>query len=146
MKENDEEIIMTQLGSAGEAMELIGRLFEVAQPDAVFAPAVVVDDKTVLVASELMVSMGAGYGGGGGYQPAVDSDEEGEASYGSGGGGGGGGLAIGRPVAAITIGPEGTTVESIVDPTKIAIAFFTTVAAMVITLLQTIRFMSRKKL
>jgi hypothetical protein len=45
-------------------------------------------------------------------------------------GGGGGGVTLGRPVAAITIGPEGVYVEPIVDVTKIAIALFTTVGAM----------------
>ena len=45
-----------------------------------------------------------------------------------------------RPVAVITVGPEGTKVEPVVDPTKIAIAFFTTFAAMVISLSQVIKF------
>jgi hypothetical protein len=37
---------------------------------------------------------------------------------------------MGRPVAAITIGPDGVRVEPIVDATKIAIALFTTIGAM----------------
>jgi hypothetical protein len=35
-----------------------------------------------------------------------------------------------RPVAVISVGPEGVQVESVVDPTKIAIAFFTTLGSM----------------
>lgn len=148
MDEKPEAILFKKLGSQEEAIELIGRLFDVAKPEAVYAEPVEVGEYTVLTASELVVSMGAGYGGGGGYNPADDDDDDddGKVSYGSGGGGGGGGIATSRPVAAITIGPEGTTVEPIVDPTKIAIAFFTTFAAMVITLSQTLRFMRKKKL
>jgi uncharacterized spore protein YtfJ len=141
-----EEIIFEQVGSPGEAMELIGRLFDVAKPDAVYAEPLESGDYTVITASELVVTMGAGYGGGGGYTPSEEGEENAEPSFGSGGGGGGGGFAMGRPVAVITVGPEGTQVEPIVDPTKIAIAFFTTFAAMVITLSQVMRFMRTKKL
>ena len=146
MDKKPEEIVFEQVGSYGEAMELIGRLFDVAKPDAVYTKPLQSGDYTVLTASEMMVSMGAGYGGGGGYNPAEKDDEEVQASYGSGGGGGGGGFAMGRPVAVITVGPEGTQVEPIVDPTKIAIAFFTTLAAMVISLSQVLKFMGTKKL
>jgi len=141
-----EGIVFEQAGSSGEAMELIGRIFDVAKPDAVYSEPLVSGDYTVITASELAVSMGAGYGGGGGYTPAEEDDENGEVSYGSGGGGGGGGFGMGRPVAVITVGPDGTEVEPIVDPTKIAIAFFTTFAAMVISLSQVMRFMRTKKL
>ncbi|MCZ7670108.1 MAG: hypothetical protein M5U34_24495 [Chloroflexi bacterium] len=55
-------------------------------------------------------------------------------SYGSGGGGGGGGSIMARPVAVISIGPKGVRVEPIMDPTKIVIAFFTTMAAVFISL------------
>ena len=141
-----EEIIFEQMGSPGEAMELIGRLFDVAKPDAVYTEPLESGDYTVITASELVVTMGAGYGGGGEYTPSAEGDESGETSFGSGGGGGGGGFAMGRPVAVITVGPEGTQVEPIVDPTKIAIAFFTTFAAMAISMMQVVRFMRTKKL
>ncbi len=146
MDKKPEEIIFEQAGSSGEAMALIGRLFDVARPDAVYMEPLESGDYTVITASELMVTMGAGYGGGGGYTPAEEDDENGGASFGSGGGGGGGGFSMGRPVAVITVGPEGTEVEPIVDPTKIAIAFFTTFAAMVISMMQVVRFMRTKKL
>ena len=55
-----------------------------------------------------------------------------EGGFGRGGGGGGGTTA--RPVAAIIMGPDGVRVEPIVDPTKIAIAFFTAFGAMMIAL------------
>lgn len=144
MNEQASEMVFKRLGSPSEALELVGRLFEVAKPDAIYTEPVTSGDYTVLTASELIATMGAGYGGGAGYDGAEEGEEKGDASYGGGGGGGGGGFATGRPVAVITIGPEGTTVEPIVDPTKIAVAFFTTFAAMVITLMQTRRFMRSK--
>ena len=39
-----------------------------------------------------------------------------------------------RPGGALSIGPGGGRGEPIMDPTKIAIAFFTTLAAMFVTL------------
>lgn len=146
MNEKTENMILEQLGTPKEAIELIGRLFEVAKPNAIYAEPVESGDIMVLTASELVTIVGAGYGGGAGYDPVKDGRENGEASYGGGGGGGGGGFATGRPVATITIGPTGTSVEPIVDPTKIAIAFFTTFAAMVITIMQTLRFMRTKRM
>ena len=61
-------------------------------------------------------------------QPAAEEDLP--PGSGVGYGGGGGGVTLGRPVAAITIGPDGVSVEPIVDATKIAIALFTTIGAM----------------
>jgi len=49
---------------------------------------------------------------------------------GMGGGGGGGGGASGRPVAVISVTEEGVQVEPVVDATKIALAFFTTLGSM----------------
>ncbi len=49
---------------------------------------------------------------------------------GYGTGGGGGGYSTARPVAAISIGPDGVHVEPVVDVTKIGLAFFTTLGAM----------------
>ncbi len=103
--------------------ELIGRLFAVAEPGAVFGAPITRGERTVITATELTISMGAGFGMGGG--PAEEGDNQG-----SGGGGGGGGWSAGRPIAAIIVEPEGVRVEPILDPTKIAIAFFTTLGAM----------------
>jgi uncharacterized spore protein YtfJ len=75
--------------------------------------------------------MGAGYGGGGGV--GQDNDEGETAASGFGGGGGGGGTAMARPVAAIIIEPDGVRVEPIMDPTKIAVAFFTTFISIVMS-------------
>jgi len=101
-------------------------------------------DYTIITASEVYAGLGVGFGGGGGSAPAAseepigdqppveqpDAEEGLPPGSGVGYGGGGGGVTMGRPVAAITIGPDGVSVEPIVDVTKIAIAFFTTLGAM----------------
>lgn len=144
MNEKPEGMFFRELGSTDEAIDLVGRLFEVAGPETVFSDPVEAGDFILITASEAMVSLGAGYGGGGGYDPGTGAEDAGQATYGSGGGGGGGGLAMSRPVAAITVGPGGATVEPIIDQTKLGIAFLTTFAAMVISLAQTVRFLRSK--
>jgi uncharacterized spore protein YtfJ len=127
-------------------LNLVQKLFETARPTAVFSEPLHAGNYTVITASEVMAGGGVGYGGGGGTGPAtveveeVDitdeipveaiSEEDDEPNEGYGVGGGGGGYTFARPVAAITIGPDGVTVEPIVDATKIAIAMFTTLGAM----------------
>lgn len=82
--------------------------------------------------------MGFGYGLGGGTdtRPAAEepSGEKGAedtpiaaTSSGGGGGGGGGGVSYERPVAVITIGPDGVKVQPVLDPTKIGLALIATV-------------------
>ncbi len=108
--------------STEQAAAVIGTLFDVAQPDAIFGKPAEHGDYTIITASEVMVGMGVGFGAGGG--PTEEGDEA------AGGGGGGGGGSLGRPVAAIIVGPQGVRVEPIVDATKISIAFFTAIGAM----------------
>jgi uncharacterized spore protein YtfJ len=103
--------------SQSEALDTIGRLFDVADPGAVFSEPIKVGNSTVITAAEISVGMGLGFGAG-------TDDEEG-----SGSGGGGGGFSAGRPVAAIIAGPKGVHVEPIVDVTKLGIALFTTLGA-----------------
>jgi uncharacterized spore protein YtfJ len=119
-----------------EAMALLKKLTDVAQPGAVYGEPVTVDDHTVITASEVSVGLGFGYGLGGGTEPGSAATEgsqdaqagaEGQvnAANGFGGGGGGGGGSSARPVAVVHIGPEGVRVEPVVDVTKISLAFFT---------------------
>jgi uncharacterized spore protein YtfJ len=115
-----------------QASQLMEKLFDVARPGAVFSQPTTAGDRTVITASEVRVGMGFGYGGGGGTGPA--DEEGGEAQSGVGGGGGGGGGSAGRPVAVISIGPEGVRVEPVVDVTKISLAMFTTLGSMFLML------------
>lgn len=126
MSEQLNKLIVESVPNQAKFNELVGRLFEVTKPTAIFSEPVTAGDYTVITTSEVAVGLGAGFGGGGGVS------EKGEvgSDAGHGGGGGGGGSALGRPVAAIIVGPDGVRVEPIVDPTKIAITFFTALGAM----------------
>ena len=132
---NGIEIISENVPDQESANELMKKLLESGQATAVFSEPVEAGDYKVITAAEISVGMGYGYGGGGGIGniSANDSskeEEEVEQSFGVGSGGGGGGATLSRPVAAIEIGPHGVRVEPIIDPTKIAIAFFTTLVSM----------------
>jgi uncharacterized spore protein YtfJ len=131
MNEEFNKLVIESVPNQERANELIGRLFDVTQPSAVFSQPVTNGTYTVITASEVTVGMGAGYGGGGGV--GQDNDEGETAASGFGGGGGGGGTAMARPVAAIIIEPDGVRVEPIMDPTKIAVAFFTTFISIVMS-------------
>ncbi len=148
MSSEDKTFLWEKSPAQKATNDMISRLFDVAHADAVFSTPYSAGEYTVITASEVMVSMGAGYGGGGNL-PEIDAENEDSddpPSSGYGGGGGGGGVSFGRPVAAISIGPGGLQVKPIVDPTKISIAFFTTMAAMVATLLNIIRSQKSKNL
>ena len=142
MSDEFDKVVVTAEKSQDRAAEVVEKLFAVAQPGSVFAEPVTAGDRTVITASEVSVGMGFGLGIGGGEgrsgpkketnegEPLEDEAEcEGEGS-GLGGGGGGGGASLARPVAVISVGPEGVQVEPVVDPTKIAIALFTTLGSM----------------
>jgi uncharacterized spore protein YtfJ len=139
MSEDLDKVVASAEKSQKWAAEVVEKLFDVAQPSSVYAEPVTAGDHTVITASEVSIGMGFGIGMGGGEGrgiPKEDTDEEeakieGEGS-GLGGGGGGGGASLARPVAVISVGPEGVQVEPVVDPTKIAIAFFTALGTMFI--------------
>lgn len=129
------EFIKETIPNQKPGTELMLRMCDVAQPSSVFSEPVIVGDYAVIAASEVTISLGYGYGGGGGGRPSAEAVEAAEKSKeesgrGYGAGGGGGGVASARPVAAIEVGPRGIHVEPIVDPTKIALAFFTALGAM----------------
>lgn len=138
MSKEFNNIVATAVKSQEQAAELVEKLFAVAQPGAVYSEPVTVGEHTVITASEVKVGMGFGFGlgGGTGAEPGegeTESEDEPQdegAGTGYGGGGGGGGVSGGRPVAVITIGSEGVQVEPVVDATKIALAFFTTLGSM----------------
>ena len=127
MSEDLSGIVASAVKSQEDAMALVEKLFDVAQPSAVYGEPAAIGDHTVVTASEVKVGMGFGFGGGG--APGAEGSG-GEAAAGFGSGGGGGGISGGRPVAAISVGPSGVRVDPVVDVTKIALAFFTTLGAM----------------
>ncbi len=109
--------------------ETLDKLFEVARPESVFSRPVQAGEATIITASEVSVGMGLGFGSG------YDSEEEeNEMEFDLGMGGGGGGFSAARPVAAIIVDENGVYIEPIVDRTKIALAFFTAAASMLVML------------
>lgn len=137
MSQELDKVAVTAEKSQERAAQVVEKLFDVAQPNSVYAEPVTAGDHTIITASEVSVGMGFGLGFGGGEGRSTPSQEmseegsefEGEGT-GMGGGGGGGGASLARPVAVISVGPEGVQVEPVVDPTKIAIALFTTLGSM----------------
>lgn len=132
--ENFGTFFTTSVQNQSEATAVLDKLVATARAEAAFSQPVTQGEHTVITASEVYVGMGLGFGSGGGETPA-ETGEDGKtvgAGYGGGGGGGGGGTAAARPVAAIVISPNGVHVEPIVDVTKIALAFFTTLGAMLL--------------
>lgn len=135
MSDQMNKLILEATPSQESANALLGRLFDAAQPSAVFSEPVLHGEYAVITASEVSVAMGAGYGGGGGTPPSGGADEgedeeKSPSGFGVGVGGGGGGTVLSRPVAVISIGPAGVKVEPIVDPTKMGLAFITAIGGM----------------
>lgn len=137
MDEKLDEVIATTVKGQEQGKELMEKLMAVAEPGSVYSQPYTSGDYTVITASEVSVGMGFGYGMGGGTAPEEAEEEaadQGEGPSGFGGGGGGGGFSQGRPVAVISISPHGVMVEPVRDATKIALAFFTTLGAMLLML------------
>jgi uncharacterized spore protein YtfJ len=135
-----------------QGLDLLEKLIATARPNAVFGHPVTGGDYTVISAAEVSCGLGMGFGGGGDGSSAVKDEPVAEEitiegktpeelksrhdltpqppASGYGVGSGGGGFSTARPVAAISIGPDGVHVEPVVDVTKIGLAFFTTLGAM----------------
>ncbi len=139
MSDETDKVLDSVIKSQAQNLELMEKLFAVAQPGAVYGEPVASGEYTVITASEILVAAGSGYGVGGGTggetleeETAVEGEED--EGTGFGGGGAGGGVSVGRPVATINIGPNGVQVQPVVDVTKIGLAFFTTIGAMLMML------------
>jgi len=132
MSNQTDGLIAKSVNSWEEGTELLEKLFDVTKPGVIFSRPIKTEEFTVITASEVHVGMGFGYaiGGGTSSAPAEGEAKEGEPTAGVGGGGGGGGGSSGRPVAVITISPEGVQVEPVVDATKVALAFCTALGSM----------------
>ncbi|HFE67619.1 MAG TPA: hypothetical protein ENJ93_10185 [Chloroflexi bacterium] len=126
MSEDLTRLVLESVPNQQAANELLGKLFDITKPEAIYSQPVTVGDVTVIAASEYTAALGVGYGGGGGSSTEMSEDET-NAGYGGGGGGGGG--TMGRPVAAIVIESGRVRVEPIMDVTKVAIAFITALGA-----------------
>lgn len=133
------QFIMQSVPNQERFNALLGRMFDLTQPDAVYSAPATQGDTMVINASELSASFGAGFGGGGGIDEREDDG-------GFGGGGGGGGFTTARPVATIEIGPRGVIVHPVVDVTKVAIAALTAVGGLALAAMRMKRFQLTGKL
>lgn len=107
-----------------QSSDVLAKIYAAAQPGAVYSEPVTAGNYTVITASEIMAAGGFGSGLGFGPSPASSLEETAQPQIQQPGGSGigGGGTSTGRPVAVISIGPDGVTVQPIVDITKIALA------------------------
>ncbi len=136
MSDELKDLISSQEARLEHGEKIMEKVFSAAQPSAVFGEPVTVGNYTVLTASQVMA--GGGFGSGMGFGPEKGRQAKGQetvsplepTSPSGGAGAGGGGGSSGRPVAIITIGPDGVTVKPVMDLTKIVIAFFTVWGAM----------------
>jgi uncharacterized spore protein YtfJ len=138
-----DKIGISVIKAQAQGLDLLDKLIATARPTAVFGQPVAAGEYTVITATEVSCSMGFGSGGGAEEPPAAEIGSGPEVAdeikprptvkpgLPAGGYGlGGGGLSTARPVAAISIGPDGVRVEPVIDVTKIGLAFFTTLGAM----------------
>lgn len=115
-----------EITDPGQAIDMVQETLETflenADVSKVYAEPVEHEGSLIIPAAEVVAGLGfgAGYGG--------DSKGDG------GGGGGGGGKTFARPVAVIIADQNGVRVEPVMDPTKIALAFFTAFGFMIATL------------
>jgi len=137
MTEENRSFFTTPIKNMEESSRLTERLFDVVDPGTVFSKPQKAGDYTLITASEVMVGMGSGFGYGYGSFTPPGEDQSGqeveaefESGMGSGGGGGGGGMASGRPVAVISVGPDGVEVHPVIDRTKLGIALLSAVGSM----------------
>jgi len=115
--------------SAQPLQETMEKFLSAADVRAVFGEPVEHGETLIIPTAEVVSGMGFGMGFGGGEGPMPEGEAESTGS-GGGGGGGGGGRVLSRPVAVVIADQHGVRVEPIVDPTKIAIALFTTIGFM----------------
>ena len=140
----DRQVVETAGKAHERAAEILEELLSAASADRVFSEPVVAGDNTVITAAEVCTGMGFGYGlsvgdtaaagrmANGDASASAASQGERESEDGRGGprsGGGGGGRAFGRPVAVITIDPDGVTVQPVLDRTRIALTALTAAGA-----------------
>ena len=127
----EEEIVIENPGQALDvAQEAMESFIETADVSRVYGEPIVHDETMIIPAAEVVAvaGFGAGYGSGGPQD-----------SGGAGGGAGGGGKTFSRPVAVVIADNNGVRVEPVVDPTKIAMTFFTALGFMVATIARMMR-------
>lgn len=145
MTEGNDHAVKTTHKAHKRATQVLEELVAVASADKVYSEPVVAGDTTIITAAEIRTGMGFGYGlaagtrGRGGQASEADVKarvaswgrrRRDRAEGGPRGGGGGGGQASGRPVAVVTIDPDGVHVQPVLDRTRIALTALTAFGAL----------------
>ena len=134
-EENHEALVST--GQAQErAAKVLAELVSVASADRVYSEPVVAGDRTIITAAEIHTGMGFGYGLATGVRVPSGRRQREHGDGGPRGGGGGGGQAVGRPVAVVTIDPDGVTVQPVLDRTRIVLTALTALGAIGLMLIR----------
>lgn len=131
MNEIKDEIFLKAVHSPAEGTALLGKVTEAASPQAVFGTPIQQGDTTLITANAVSVGLGFGMVGFVLNRNEKEQQEQENERHEVNGGGGGGGSTFARPVAVISINPEGVKVTPVVDVTKICLVFFSTFAALV---------------
>jgi len=129
MTEGNHEALVTTGEAQERAAGVLSELVSVATADKVFSEPVVAGDKTIITAAEIHTGMGFGYGLTTGVSVPSGKWHRSHGDGGPRGGGGGGGQAVARPVAVVTIDPDGVTVQPVLDRTKIVLTALTALGA-----------------
>lgn len=141
MKNQLNNVVELGIKNQADVKGVLEDLMTVARPDTVYSQPITAGDYTIITASEVSVGAGLGYGLGGGTDAKptkeqttseTESSKDENQPGGFGGAGGGGGGAMGRPVAVISIGPNGVQVTPVIDATKIGLAFLTALAGFLV--------------
>ncbi|MBW6467397.1 MAG: hypothetical protein K0B06_12895 [Brevefilum sp.] len=127
-----DEIFLKGVETPAEGLALLGQLTEAASPQAVYGQPLQQGDHTVIPANAVSVGLGLGLVGFVLGRKESGQEEHQQARQEVNGGGGGGGSSRARPVAVISIGPEGVEVKPVIDVTQICLAFFSAFAAIFI--------------
>ena len=130
MSEINNEIFLGAVQSPEEGLALLTKLTDAASPQAVFGAPIQQGDTTVITANSVTVGLGFGLGGFVLGRNEADQLNRQEVN----GGVGGGGSSRARPVAVISINPQGVKVTPIIDVTKICLAFFGTFSALFVAI------------
>lgn len=139
MTEIQNEIFLKAVHTPEEGKQLLEKLTQAASPQAVFGEPIQQGDTTVVTANAVTVGLGFGMFGFVLDRDGAQQEDHQITRNEVNGGGGGGGSTIARPVAVISINPQGVKVTPIINVTKICLAFFATVAAIFIAINKNMR-------
>ena len=134
MTELKDEIYLKAVHTPAEGTELLSKITEAASPSAVYGEPIQQGDTTVITANSVSVGLGFGMFGFVLGRTEAGQEEHQQARQEVNGGGGGGGSTKVRPVAVVSIDPEGVKVIPVINVTKIVLAFFSTISAILIAI------------